>query len=226
MKKKMFEEDESRGWMFGGTVLGTVAIGLVLAGMAIYYFRAATPPPPVVIEKPPVIEYVQVPAPTPPLVAVTPPPAPPPPPPPSPPPAKIEAAPSVWDGVWRKEKSSFPVFKLRQIGDSIEGDYAPGWAGVYPFQDGKIADNIVEFVATDGVFRAHFRMTMQGADKARVEGCVTDDDWLSGLANANRMVRTPQQAALARRILADAAKRKGKWTTMGVFVRRPSDPNP
>jgi hypothetical protein len=223
----MFREDEQRGWMFGGTVLGTVAIGLVLAGMAIYFFRAPPPPPPVVIPSPPEIHYVEKPAPNPPLVAVAPPPRPQPPPPPPPPPsAKIEAVTSVWDGVWRREKNPLPMFKLRQDGDSIEGDYAPNWSGVYAFRDGKIVDNAVEFVATDGVFRAHFRMTMLGPDKAKVESCVTDEDWLIGLANANRMVRTPQQAQLARRILQETAKQKGKPVSMGIYVRGTSDLKP
>src|SRR5438552_1572978 len=148
-----FNDEETRGWAFGGSVLGTVAIGLVLAGMAIYYFRAPPAPPPVVIPSPPEVRYVEKPAPVPPVVAVTPPPRPAlPPPPPSPRP-KIEAVKSAWDGVWRREKSPLPMFKLRQDGDSITGDYAPSWSGVFPFQDGKIVEDTVEFVATDGVFR-------------------------------------------------------------------------
>src|SRR5206468_5152531 len=109
------------------------------------------------------------------------------------------------------------MFELNQAGNSIVGKYAPNWSGVYPFRDGTIADNTVEFVVTDQVFRAHFRMTMLGPDRARVEGWGTDEDWLSGLANANRMVRTRQQALLARMILTDAAKRR-KPTSQGIFV--------
>jgi hypothetical protein len=224
MDRRSFSEEQPRGWMFGGTVLGTVAIGLILAGMAIYYFRAPPAPPPVVIPSEPVIRYVEKPVPIPPPVAITPPPPAPPPPPPPPPP-KIEAV-SAWDGVWRREKFTLPMFRLRQTGDSIVGDYAPSLSGVYPFRDGKIVDNTVEFVVTDGVFREHFRLTMLGPDRAMVEGCVTDEDWLSGLANANRMVRTPQQALVARQRLKEAAKQKGKPVSMGTYIRGTSDLNP
>jgi hypothetical protein len=221
MQNSKFGEEMPRGWMFGGSVLGTVAIGLVLAGMAIYHFRAPPAPPRVVIESPPEIHIVEKPAPPPRLVELkqTPPAAP-------PPSAKIVAVKSALDGVWRREKYPLPMFQLNQAGNSIAGKYAPNVSGVYPFRDGRILDNSVEFVVTDQVFRVHFRMTMLGPDSAMVEACVTDEDWLSGLANANRMVRTRQQAWLARMILKEAAKMKGKPVSLGIFIRGTSDLKP
>ncbi len=213
MRDSSFGEEQPRGWMFGGSVLGTVAIGLVLAGMGIYFFRARSAPAQI-IKSEPEIRYVEKPAPVPPPVAPKPPrPAPP------PPAAKIVAVRAVWDGVWRREKYPLPMIRLYQAGNSIEGNYAPNWSGVYSFRNGWMGSNTVVFVVVDRVFRTHFRMTILGPDKAMVECCVTDEDWLIALANANKMVRTPLQALEARMILEEMAKGIGKPVNLGVFVR-------
>jgi hypothetical protein len=62
-------------------------------------------------------------------------------------------------------------------------------------------------------------MAMLGTEMATVQGWMTEEDWLAGLANANRMVRTPQQALAARLILEDAGKHLGKPKSLGMFVR-------
>jgi hypothetical protein len=138
--------------------------------------------------------------------------------------AKIEAVKPAWDGVWRKEETPLPMFELKQAGNSMVGKYAPAnLGGVLPFRVERIEGDTVEFMVTDQVFRVHFRMTMLGPDRAMVEGCVTDEDWFSGLANASRVVRTPQQALMARMVLHEAAKQKGKPVSLGIFVRGTSD---
>lgn len=219
-----FHEEQPRGWMFGGSVLGTVAIGLVLAGMAIYYFRTHPAPEPVVIKPPPETVIVEKPAPAPRLEPIKLPPPPPPlPPPPPPPPAKIEAVMSVWDGVWRKAKYPMPMFELHGFGDSVDGKYAPNWSGVYPIQDATIIGDTVEFTVEDQILRAHFRMTMRGPDKAIVEGWNTEEDILAGVEKANRMRLSRQQALVVRIVLEGAASRKGQPMSLGIFVRVHSD---
>jgi hypothetical protein len=215
------EEDQPRGWMFGGSVLSTVAIGLVLAGMAIYYFRATPAPAHVVTEREREIHDAErtagPPAPPPveikPTLRTTPP----------PPPPKIVPVSSVWDGVWVPRKSPLPMFELHQAGDSIVGRYAPNMSAVNLIQSGRIVGNSVEFIGTDKVFRAHFRMTMLKTDQAMVEECITDQDWLFGFANAQTAARTPQQKRWAWEIVNDQAKHRGKVINLGIFVRCTTD---
>ena len=57
------------------------------------------------------------------------------------------------------------MIRLYQAGNSIEGNYAPSWSGVYSFRNGWMVGNTVQFMVVDRVFRTHFRMTMLGPDK-------------------------------------------------------------
>jgi hypothetical protein len=215
-------EEQPRGTMFAGAVIVTVVMGAGLAALAIYQFRTRsqpTPsqrtPPPVVIKTPPEIRYVEKPVPAQvPAAAVDPPPAP-----PAPPPVEIEPVQSAWDGVWRPERSPLPIFELRQVGNSVMGKCAPNWSVVLSFRDGKTQGNTVAFAVADPVLRVHFRMTLLGTGMARLEGWITEEDWLVALANANKIVRTPQQALLARNILQGSAKRRGKPVNLGRFTR-------
>lgn len=204
--------EQRRGLMFSASVLGTVAIGLVLGGMAIYYFRAPPALPPVVIHTAPETRYVEKESP-PPLPAPRA---------PRRPAARMEAR-STWDGVWRRERYPLPMFELKQAGNEIMGNLAPDWSGVYPFRGGRIVGNAVEFVVTDLIFRAHFRLTMLGPDRAKVEAWVTDEDWLFGFANAQNAVTTPQQAVAARMILEYQARLRGKPKPLGTFSRSSSE---
>jgi len=225
MENNMLEQEQPRGMMFGGSVLGTVAIGLVLAGMAIYHFRPHPAPPSVVIERPPNTPFVERPF-TPPRQGAVQPLLrfqPPPPRRPAPPP-KTKEVKSVWDGVWRTEKNPVPSFQLKLAGYSIVGNYAPpNWSGPYPIQEGMIVGDTVEFAVADQVLRAHFRMTMLEPDRATVESWITDEDWRSALAKANKTVRNRQQALQARLILNEAAKHIGKPVSQGIFVRGTSN---
>ena len=45
------------------------------------------------------------------------------------------------------------------------------------------------------MFLWHFRSTMTRLNEAKVEMWVSADDWETSLERANRVVRTPQQAA-------------------------------
>jgi hypothetical protein len=90
---------------------------------------------------------------------------------------------------------------------------------VHPLESATIIGKSVEFTVKDEILRAHFRLTITGANTATVEGWVTDADWLEALENANRRRLTPQQALVVRLILTDAAKRRGKVISLGAFER-------
>jgi hypothetical protein len=189
-------------------------IGVSLAAGIIYALRASPPPPPekIIVKSEPEIRYVEAPAPPPPepeviIVEV----------PVAPPVQKIEVK-SAWDGIWRQPKYPLPMFELKQSGACVTGRYVPNWSEITPLT-GKVEGNTVEVLAANEMFRSHFRLKMQPDGKAAVEGWLTEEDWLFGLANANRKVRTPQEALQARAILEDAGKRLGKASNIGTFIR-------
>jgi hypothetical protein len=210
-------EPKHRG-VFGIAAVATVVIGAGLAGAAILHLRKPPAPAPVVIESPPEIRVVEKPAPPPQVIVkevrvTVPAPAPP------PPPVQLATANPVWDGVWRRRGNPLPMVRLKQLGQSVTGEIAPNWSAVLPFRDGCVVGDSVEFVADDGVFRKHFRMTLVGEDTAKLESLVTDDDWLTSLARANKAARTPQQALVLRLMLEHNAKEMRKPITVGTFTR-------
>ena len=84
-----------------------------------------------------------------------------------------------------------------------------------------MTSNRLEFAVDDGVFRVHFRMVRIGEFGAEVEAWITADDWAESLIRANKIVRTPQQALLARLIMEKNAKNLGEPKIVGTFWRRP-----
>ena len=83
-----------------------------------------------------------------------------------------------------------------------------------------MSGDAVEFVVDDQVFRVHVRMTMEGQDRAKAWQYVTDEDWAVGLERALRLVKTPQQAAIARVKLERDAQRFRKPVLVGIFTRQ------
>ena len=217
-----------RGRMFGAAAVGTLVLGMAAALAVIFHLR---PPPPVVVQSPPEIKevskvvYVPAPAPAAPAPApapvATPASDPVPPPPPETPPYQPEPVPGVWNGVWRRKNYPLPMFRLMSRSDNmVVGTCAPNWGTVLPFSVGAATQDAVEFVVDDQVFRVHVRMTMVGEEKAKVEQWVTDDDWAVSLERALRLVKTPQQAAIARAKLERDAQRFRKPVTVGIFTRQ------
>ncbi len=207
-------QEQTGGMKFGGAVVGTLVIGVTLAVMGIYYFRARQKPP-VVIEQAPQVQFIEK-AVAPQHSQLT---SAEPSPPPAPPPADSPALPGDWDGIWRRERYPLPMIQLSQSGERTAGNFAPNWSGIYPFRNGKVVGESVEFAVADEVFRMHFRLTMIGPDTAEAVSWVTDEDWLVGFANSTKKARTPQQAIIARLALEDMGKRLGKPMSLGVFVR-------
>jgi hypothetical protein len=218
------ERQEGSGWLFGGSALGTVLMGLILAIIAIYYFRAqpspAAPPAPAAS---PEVRVVDRPVPERPVAPVAPKPVWDPPP-KQPEPARIETVP-VWVGIWRPsgllrpKKPLFPMVELGINGTFIIGKYNPNWSAVHPLESATIIGNSVMFTVKDEILRAHFRLTMAGTNVATLEGWVTDADWLEAVENANRRLLIPQQALAVRITLTDVAKRRGKVISLGAFER-------
>jgi hypothetical protein len=213
-------QESPRGRTFVMAMLSTLGIGVVLAGLAIFHFRAPDAPPPVVIDHPPEVRVVEKPAPPPQvIIKEVPIPAPSLPPPPLPQPTVT----TVWGGVWRTNEYPLPMFRINQSGALVDGTYAPpNWGSPLSFRNGLVIGDTLEFVVEDQVFRAHFRMSMVGDSKAKVEEWVSDEDWMTSLERANKAARTPQQALQARAILEENAKRLRKPVTVGIFGRQAS----
>jgi hypothetical protein len=123
------EQQERSGMLFGGSVLGTLAIGVIVAIIGIYYLRPL-PAVQAAVQSPPEIRYVDREVPAPPVApAATEPlwkPEP-----KQPEPARIETVP-MWVGVWRPsvlrpKKAVLPIIELGINGALIVGKYArPG----------------------------------------------------------------------------------------------------
>lgn len=218
------QEEPRRGGTFGAATLGTLLIGVGLAALVIFHFRA---PPPEVIEHPPEIRVVEQPAPPPKVVIrEVPVPAPPVVPPRVAPAAPAPAASQLiepvkaWEGVWRRKEYPLPMFRLMQAGTQVSGTCAPNWQAIVPVRDGSAMGDTLEFTVDDQVFRLHVRMTLVGDDQAKVEQWVTDEDWMASLQRAGKAARTPQQAILARAILEQNAGKFRKPVTVGIFTRQ------
>jgi hypothetical protein len=217
--------EPERGSTFKVTVLVTLAIGVGMAALGIFHFRAPEPPPPEVIEKAPEVRYIEKPAPAPPEVPEPlPVPVPlfkPAPPPPPAPPIKLPPIGAAWEGVWRREEYPVPMFKFSQSGTLVEGTCVPNWGTSLPFSDGLAVDDTLEFVVDDRqVFRTHFKMTVAGKDRAKLEEWVTDEDLMMSLQRANKTARTPQQALVLRAIIEENSRKLRKPATVGIFTRQ------
>ncbi|MHB1423120.1 MAG: hypothetical protein ACYC3I_07990 [Gemmataceae bacterium] len=137
---------------------------------------------------------------------------------PAPPP--VEAPPSFsWQGIWRRKNAQLPMFRLKEMRGIVGGEYAPDWNTVLSFRGGKVSNNGVEIVVDNNMFRVHFRLAMANSEAVRVTACVTDEDWMISLARANKMVRTPQEALIARKIMEENIKLTRKPQDLGLFYR-------
>jgi hypothetical protein len=204
--------------LLGSTGL-TVAIGVAMAGMAIYHFRAKVSPPEIIqvpgggtIIPPP----SSPPVPTPPQVQTIPSlPAL-----PMPEPEEKEVIPSSWDGIWRREKYPIPLFQFLPTPEGTAGNLIGNWTPMMPFKVGSMEDDRIEFFVQDDIFRVHFRFVLKEQNKAEVFGWITDEDWVVAFANGTRKVRTPQQAALVRIVMEGNGMQAMKIFKIGIFERR------
>jgi hypothetical protein len=130
-------------------------------------------------------------------------------------------SPSPWNGVWRQEKRSLPMFDLKKRGGAITGRYAaPDGTTVLTVENGKIDGDKVEFMVDNAIMKVHFRLTMGDEGVAKVEAWVAEEDWMEGVERAKRMAKTPQQAATLQALLGENKKMLGKPTAVGTFKRK------
>ncbi len=144
-------------------------------------------------------------------------------PPPSPPP---KSEPGEWDGVWRitGKNRPLPMFKLRQEGDTLSGEYAPSnYTGTYRFTGGTISSRIAEFSVSDQLGqRIHFRMLVSvDGDELYAEKWVTAEDVLRAFQAAGKTVRTPQDALRLKLLFDREMILAGKVLPVGKFRKVP-----
>lgn len=225
-----------RGSLFTVSAVATVLISVALLGMGIHWLRPAPPPaPPPATPLEPIVRYVEKRVEVPVKVPVATPVLPPLPIPPRsaqqplPQAAAVAAqlqtaAPGGWNGVWKRPDHPLPLFEVKQTGNGFVGKVAPNWTGVYFFNDGKLKDEGLEFTATDPLqVRVHFRLELMTNGEMRAVQWLTAEDVLVVFNNAIRLARTPQQAAVLRRVMQQMIKKAGQVEPLGTF-RRIADP--
>jgi hypothetical protein len=213
---------QPRGKGAGITTVASIAVGIVLFGLMAHYWRPAEKPPRIVpvpgpvVEKPVYREVVKYfPAPTPekkpepPPVATAPAPL-----------QKIEVVETAgeWEGTWMPANGrTFPLFKIRQQGQTLAGEYAPrNFTGTYAFVHGRVKNGVGAFSVTDELKQTiHFRFTPSG-DGMDVVTWITVGDIMEYLNLALKGKSPAQRQALAPIIRREVAK-AGNEVSIGVF---------